>query len=40
MSERAGHSTTAITSDLYGHVLEEMDVAAAAKVASLIRSAG
>jgi integrase len=31
-SRRLGHSTTQITSDLYQHVLNDMDVAAAAKI--------
>jgi len=36
MSERLGHANTAITSDLYQHVLPAMDAAAAATVAGLI----
>jgi integrase len=36
MSERLGHANTAITSDLYQHVLPAMDAEAAAAVASLI----
>jgi len=36
MSERLGHATTAITSDLYQHVLPAMDAAAAAAVAARI----
>jgi integrase len=36
MSERLGHANTAITSDLYQHVLPAMDAEAAATVASLI----
>jgi integrase len=36
MSERLGHATTAITSDLYQHVLPAMDAAAAVTVADLI----
>jgi integrase len=37
MSERLGHATTAITSDLYQHVLPTMDAAAADAVADAIR---
>jgi integrase len=36
MSERLGHATTAITSDLYQHVLPAMDAEAATAVAGLI----
>jgi integrase len=36
MSERLGHANTAITSDLYQHVLPAMDAEAAAAVADLI----
>jgi integrase len=36
MSERLGHATTAITSDLYQHVLPAMDAAAAAAIAARI----
>jgi integrase len=36
MSERLGHANTAITSDLYQHVLPAMDAEAAAAVAGLI----
>jgi integrase len=36
MSERLGHATTAITSDLYTHVLPSMDAEAAVTVAGLI----
>lgn len=37
MSERLGHANTAITMDLYQHVLPAMDAEAAATVAGLIR---
>ncbi len=37
MSERLGHANTAITSDLYQHVLPAMDADAAAAVAGVIR---
>jgi integrase len=40
MSERLGHATTAITSDLYQHVLPAMDAAAADAVAGLILGGG
>jgi len=40
MSERLGHANTAITSDLYQHVLPAMDAAAAATVAGLILGSG
>lgn len=40
MSERAGHSTLAITADLYSHVLVEMDASAAEKVAAVIDGVG
>ena len=36
ISERLGHSSIAITSDIYQHVLPEIDDQAAAKVAALI----
>jgi integrase len=36
MSERLGHANTAITSDLYQHVLPAMDAAAAVQVADVI----
>jgi integrase len=39
MSERLGHANTAITSDLYQHVLPAMDAAAAAAVADVILGA-
>jgi len=39
MSERLGHASTAITADLYTHVLPTMDAAAAARVAGLILGA-
>jgi integrase len=40
MSERLGHANTAVTSDLYQHVLPAMDAAAAATVAGLILGSG
>jgi len=36
MSKRLGHANTAITQDLYQHVLAEMDDEAAALIASLL----
>jgi integrase len=36
VSERLGHSSIAITSDVYQHVLPELDDQAAAKVAQMI----
>ena len=36
LSERLGHSTTAVTSDIYQHVTPEMDAAVAARVAGII----
>ena len=36
VSERVGHANTAITLDLYGHVLPAQDAEAAGKVAALI----
>jgi integrase len=40
VSQRLGHSTTAITRDLYQHVLREMDTAAAEKMYAVFRRAG
>jgi integrase len=36
MSERLGHSSLAITGDLYSHVREQVDQEAAAKTADYI----
>jgi integrase len=36
VSERLGHSSIAITSDVYQHVLPEVDDQVAAKVAAVI----
>ena len=37
VSERFGHSATAVTSDVYQHVLPDLDVDAAERVAELLR---
>lgn len=39
MSERLGHASTQITSDLYQHVIPGMGADAAAKIAGLLRRA-
>jgi integrase len=39
LSERLGHSSTALTTDTYQHVVAEMDEEAAAKVAAVILGA-
>jgi integrase len=38
MSARLGHSTTAITADLYTHVRQAVDARAAEKIAVLVHS--
>jgi integrase len=40
MSQRLGHANTAITSDLYQHVLPAMDAEAAAMAAARILGGG
>lgn len=40
MSERLGHSSLAVTADIYSHVRPEVDQAAADRVAELVLGAG
>jgi integrase len=36
LADRLGHSTTAVTSDIYQHVLPDLDRDAASKVAAFV----